>query len=75
LLQIANKLGFSKKKKKKKKVACVFFAAVTFFSSLYQAPVELLEGFMKCAVVMGSGAMTHTKFNEDWFRHSKVDRG
>jgi hypothetical protein len=31
---------------------------------------------MKCAIEMGSGAMMYMmKFYEDWFRHSKVDKG
>jgi hypothetical protein len=30
---------------------------------------------MKYAVEMGSDAITHTNSHEDWFRHSKVDRG
>jgi hypothetical protein len=36
-----------------------------------------MEGFMKYATEMGSGAKIyheHTKFHNDWFRHSKVDR-
>jgi hypothetical protein len=30
---------------------------------------------MKYAVEMGSGAMTHTEFHNDWFTHSNVCRG
>jgi hypothetical protein len=37
---------------------------------------RLLEEFIKCADEMRSGAIiVHTKFNKDWFRHSKFDRG
>jgi hypothetical protein len=31
--------------------------------------------FMNYSVEMGSGAMTYTKFNKNWFRHSEVNEG
>jgi hypothetical protein len=35
-----------------------------------------LVGFMKYSAEMGTDAMMYTsKFNNEWFRHSKFDRG
>jgi hypothetical protein len=66
-------------------LACVFVAAVTFLPSPCLAMTmgytyrhtERWEEFMQYGVEIGSGVMIyiHTKFQRDWFSHSKVDGG